>query len=74
MNEELILFQMSINHDIVGLCNSASKVTCSEDMPVKSVSRNLSWMLKPKSEIILKKKAAKYITDRSAQITQFRIM
>lgn len=54
-----------------GLCNSASKAECSEDMPVtfwKPVSRNLSWMLKPKSEMNYKKKATKYITDKSGQI------
>lgn len=51
-------FQMSTTYEIEGLCDSASKVKCSEDMTVtlwKSVSGNPSWMLKPKSEIIREK-------------------
>ena len=68
---ELIPLQTSINHEMEGLRNSASKAERSEDMPVtfwKSVSRNLSWMLKPKSEMNYKKKATKCVTDKSGQI------
>lgn len=68
---ELLPFQTSISHEVEGLCNSASKVKRSEGMLVtfwKSVSRDLSCILKPKSEINYKKKAAKYVTDKSGQI------
>lgn len=63
-------FQMSTTYEVEGLCDSASKVKCSEDMTVtlwKSVSRNPNWMLKPKSEIIYKRKAVKHVADKSGQ-------
>lgn len=71
LNRELILFQISKNHGIEGLCNSASEVACSEDMPVafwKSASRNPSWMWKPKSEINCKKKAIEYMQIKVAKL------
>lgn len=51
--------------------NFTSEVKSSTNMPVtlcKSVGRNLSWLVKPKSEIKYKKKAIKYMADKSDQI------